>query len=230
MSSNGFGFPFRKDTIDTGQEERYADDIGIKERGDAYEHAQIGGPDLFVESDRHEAGHILTPNAPGESSVGPALFDLIRETRRAAEVSRFLVAEASNLLSNRRVVEKGQTNADAAGNLDVVMYSVPAGFELEVSRVVVESANSSPAVGYTNAAAWIAVIQGDRFALGSILDFLPNLPTAAGGFILPALFGQNNDEVGYVRGPNTVGLHITGGAPLANIMISFRLQGRLHAV
>lgn len=227
---NGYGFPTRAASLDTAQELKYAEDISIKERGDAYQRNQVGGSDKFLDSESHEAGSVPIPPYPGSESAGPALFDLIRETRRAAEVSRFLVQEASSLLARRRVVEKGQANADAAGNLDVVMYSVPAGFELEVSRVVVESANSSPAGGYTNAAAWIAVIQGDRFALGSILDFLPNLPTAAGGFILPAQFGSFNDEVGYVRGPNTVGLHITGGAPLANVMISFRLQGRLHAV
>lgn len=228
--SNGFGFPRRAKTIDVDQELAYAKDIGIKEPGDAYERSQVGGADNFENPVRHEGAYVGTPDFPGIESAGPSLFDLIRETTRAAEVSRYLVTEAASLLQKRRVVEKGQSTTDAAGNLDVVMYQVPVGFELELKRVVVESANSSPAGGYTNAAAWIAVIVGDRFGLGSILEFAPNPPTAAGGFILPWMFGQGNDDIGVIRGPQNIGLHITGGVALATVMVSFRLQGHLQAV
>lgn len=224
-----FGFPFRNARIDTQQDAEFIDAEKAK-GGDEYQRNEYGGSDNVRKPERSELGHVIQPPFPGDESAGPALFDLIRETRRAAEASRFLVTEASALLQRRRVVEKGQATVDAAGNLDVVMYQVPVGFELMLTRVVVESGNSSPAGGYTNAAAWIAVIVGDKFGLGSILEFAPNPPTAAGGFILPWMFGQGSDDIGFIRGPQNVGLHITGGVALASVMISFRLHGQLSAV
>lgn len=224
-----FGFPFRNSRIDTQQE--LALQEAEKARGkDEYERAEYGGTDNYLKPENPELGKVPIPPFPGSESVGPALFDLVRETRRAAEASRFLVQEAATLLQKRRIVEKGQATVDAAGNLDQVMYQVPVGFELLLERVIVESSNASPAVGYTNAAAWIAVIVGDKFGLGSILEFAPNPPVAAGGFILPWMFGQGSDEIGCIRGPQNIGLHITGGAPLASVMISFRLLGQLSAV
>lgn len=182
--------------------------------------------------DRNVPADVYEPPAPGEESAGPAMFDLVKETRRAQEVNRVLLDEASHLLARRRVVERTTGNTDANGLLDLPIYTVPGGFELAVTRYSVEDGVHTPAVPFTNAAAFLVLFVGRGSwqigNMGAVLDFIPN-PPAAGGAIIPAVVTDGVDQAGIVRGGETVSLHVNAPT-LINAAIFVRLQGILRAL
>jgi hypothetical protein len=161
------------------------------------------------------------PPHPGEESVGPNMYDLVIRTNRSIEVQNELLRSAIPMLNKRVVINYATGTTDGSGNLDLIMYRVPQGFQFITIRVVVEDATHSPGNPFTGAAAWIALIKGDKYAQGSIVDFLPNPPNA-NGVILPALFSDGVTEGPVFRGGESASIHINAGPPTTDIWARFQ--------
>lgn len=179
------------------------------------------------QKNRFEAATVTLPPEPGTEVAGPAMFDLVREIKHAQMVGQQLLKQADSLLDTRTIVQTANGTTTAAGLLDLLLYTVPGGFEFVVTRVNVEAVGFTPAVPYTNAAGWIALCRGDSFAVGSMLDFLPNPPLASGP-ILPAVMSDGGEQAGAIRGGEKVSLHIQSGPATVDIYV--RLQGIQKAV
>lgn len=162
---------------------------------------------------------------PGEEAIGPLMFNLVEESRRAREVHDKLLQAAIPLLDQRIIVERHAGNTDANGNLDLPLYRVPQGYQLVVTRCIIEDATHTPGAPFSAAGAWIALIDGDRFQPGSVKDFLPNPGNAAAVPLIPGLFSDGNTEAAVFRGGQIVSLHVVGTVTLANVDIFCTLQG-----
>lgn len=171
---------------------------------------------------REESG----PN-PGQEVVGPAFFDLVREVKLAQQVGEQLLRDAKSLMDKRSVIslETGQT--DGSGNIDLPLYVCPAGFEFVITRLSVEAIGFTPAVPFASATGWIAIIRGQAFGVGSIVDFLPN-PPLANAPILPAQFVDGPNNAAVFRSGERVSLHIANGP--VNTDIYARFQGFTQSV
>jgi hypothetical protein len=90
------------------------------------------------------------------------------------------------------------------------------------TRVNIEDGTHTPGAGFTAAGCWIALIRGDKWQPGSILDFLPN-PPANNGVILPCEFSDGPSEAGILRGGEVFSIHIASGPVSTDIWV--RLQG-----
>lgn len=163
---------------------------------------------------------------PGMEVVGPTMFNLVQETRRAIDIQSRLLQAAIPLLDNRRITDYATGQTDANGNLDLPMYRVPAGMQFVMTRLNVEDGTHTPGAGFTAAGCWIAVIRGDKFSPGSMVDFLPNPPNN-NGIIIPALFSDGNSEAAVYKGGEVITLHVVGTVTLANTDIWARFQGEL---
>ena len=183
----------------------------------------------FRDETRDVGSKVLTPPEPGIESAGPSLFHLVQRTHRSIEVQNELLKNAIPLLNKRTIVEYGTGTTDASGNADIVIYQVPAGMQLKITRVNIEDATHTPATPFTNAAGWLALIRGQKFAVGCILDFLPN-PGVASGAIIPGIMSDGSDESALLRGGEFITLHVVGTAALANTDIWVRLQGHEEPV
>lgn len=184
------------------------------------------------ETDAREAATVVEPPEPGSESVGPGMFDLVRELRRTSEVNRYLMEQAKGLNEDKPIVAKGNGTTTATGLLDLPIYLVPSGYELVVTRWNVEAVGFSPAAPYSNAAGFLALFAGLQFptalqGVGSMVDFLPN-PPASGGAILPASVTDGATQAGLFRGGEQVSLHVQTGP--ASTDIYMRLQGILRLV
>jgi hypothetical protein len=167
---------------------------------------------------------VLTPPPPGSESVGPALYDLVMRTNRALDVQGELLHEAIIAGKRRKVIENVTGQTDNNGNLDLKIFQVPQGYNFSAVRVNVEAAGFTPASPFSSAAAWIALIRGTAFTVGSILDFGPATPGSA---IIPCIFSTSDNHAPALNGGEILGLHITGAAGLANQDIWCRCQGWL---
>jgi hypothetical protein len=198
----------------------------IHESGGAPYYRQDGENDAtqFRNEDAQVPGKVGIPPPPGSDSVGPALFELVQETRRSREVSAELLRSATESFHKRSVIEATSGETDANGNLDLRLFQVPQGHQFTVTRVTIEAAGFTPAAPYGNAAAWIALIRGAIFASGSILDFGP---AASGGTILPSIFSSSDSHAPAINGGEILTLHLVGAVALANVGIWARCQGRL---
>lgn len=181
----------------------------------------------FRDADRQVIPAVERPPVPGEESVGPALYDLVRETRRAYEANSELLREAIHAGHKRNVIEATSGETDANGNLDLRLFQVPQGHHFTVTRVNVEAGLFTPASPFSAATAWIALIRGALFAQGSILDFGP---PASGGVILPSIFSTSDSHAPALNGGEILSLHIVGSITLANTGIWARCQGILTLI
>ncbi len=187
--------------------------------------AHPGAPDEFRDQNRPVAPAYERAPEPGPEVAGPAMFNLVQETRRALDVQSRLIVRAIPLLNNRIIVERHSVETDANGNADLVLYRVPQGMQFVVTRLIVENATNNAGTPFSAAGAWIALILGDRYQPGSIRDFAPNPANAGATPLLPWVFSDGNEEASVFRGGETVGLHIVGTATLANQDIWATLQG-----
>lgn len=178
----------------------------------------------FRNEESNVPGKVITPHEPGSESVGPALYDLIVETRRAFEVQSALFADAVRDSHIRNVIEATSGETDTNGNLDLRLFQVPQGHHFKATRVNIEAAGFTPASPFSNAAAWIALIRGAIFSPGSILDFGPS---SSGGSILPSIFSTSSNHAPALNGGEILTLHLVGSATLANVGIWARCQGVL---
>ncbi|MFI5419572.1 MAG: hypothetical protein ACHQ1H_01250 [Nitrososphaerales archaeon] len=180
---------------------------------------------------REQNSEVATPSRsapePGIESVGPAMIHLVEETHRAMAVQSQLILKAIPLLNNRLIVEKHAGQTDGAGNLDLVLYRVPQGFQFVTTRVTIEDATHNAGTPFSAAGAWIALISGDKFAAGSMRDMAPNPGNAGASPIIPFIFSDGSSEASIFRGGETVSLHVVGTATLANVDIFASLQGQL---
>jgi hypothetical protein len=168
--------------------------------------------------------NIQSPDAPppGEESVGPTMFDMVVELRRAQEVSKFLLSQAENLLKRKTVVAKATDSTDATGALQMAIYQVPQGFQFYLTRWNVEGGAFTPGAPFSSATANIQIINGRNFGVGAIMDFLPN-PPAANGNILPASNTDGLEAACLFRGGEWISLMIRSG-PVSTAIIA-RIQG-----
>lgn len=178
---------------------------------------------------RKENVKVYTPSRPapepGAESVGPALINLVHETRRAFEIENELLRDALKTLHDRPVSEGVSGQTDASGNLDLRLFVVPMGYNFFATRVNIEGGTFTPALPFANAAAWLALIRGQIFATGSVLDFGP---ATAGGTIIPSIFSTSRNHAPMLRGGEILTLHVVGSASLANTSIWARCQGFLE--
>lgn len=172
------------------------------------------------------AYHVDSSDAPppGTESVGPTMFDLVRDLTRAEAVNNVLMEQASRLLKTRTIVERTQGTTDGSGVADFPIYQVPNGYEVVVTRLNIDAVGFTPASPYTNAAGFLALYSGQKFSIngGQIVDFLPNPPVASGA-ILPASITNGVDQAGIFRGGEVISLRIQGGP--VTIPVWVRLQG-----
>lgn len=188
----------------------------------------------FVEHTASVGTHEPTQerDVPWESYIGPpeprgpALSDTGLGDARSdrAELARALAAVMAEAERARRKITEfaavtGQTNA--SGNLDLPIFYVPAGFECAVVRVNIEDATHTPASPFSAATAWLALIRGDHFGPGSILDFGP---ATVGTTIIPSIFSTSENHAPILRGGEILSLHVVGSATLANTPIFARAQ------
>jgi len=189
------------------------------------------GTHTSVEGYREENKEILTPSPPapppGEESVGPALINLVQETRRAREVQHELFTDFLRKIHKREVYEQVSGTTDASGNLDLPLFQCPQGYNFAATRVNIEGGAFTPASGFSNANAWLALIRGLKFGVGSILDFGP---AAAGGVIIPSIFSTSDSHAPRISGGEWITLHIVGTAGFANTSVWVRTQGRLESL
>jgi hypothetical protein len=180
------------------------------------------------ESYRKENTEIQTPSRPapppGEESVGPALIELVRQTKRAFELENELLRDALKSLDNRLVIEYASGSTDGSGNLDLKLFTVPMGYAFYATRINIEGGAFTPASPFSAATAWLALIRGTNFGVSSILDFGP---AAASGTIIPSIFSTSRNHAPALRGGEILTLHIVGSATLANTSIWARCQGFL---
>lgn len=155
------------------------------------------------------------------------MFDMVVEMRRAQEVSKFLLDQATNLLKRKTVVAKATDSTTAAGLLEMPIYQVPQGFQFYLTRWNVEGGAFTPGAPYTAATANLQIINGRNFGVGAIMDFLPN-PPAANGNILPASNTDGLEAACLFRGGEWVTLLIRSGP--ATTPIYARIQGIQEAV
>lgn len=194
---------------------RYAERRGVESPG-------INDGGAFRNENVQVPADSKTPPYPGSESAGPALYDLINRTTRALEIQTRLIHEAIPLLNSRHVVTYAAGQTDGSGNLDLVLYRVPQGMQFVCTRVNVEDGTHTPGNPFTSATGWIALIRGDKWQPGSIIDMWPNPPAGNANFI-PILFSDGNMEAGLFRGGETIGLHIASGPPTTDILV--RVQG-----
>lgn len=159
---------------------------------------------------------------PGEESVGPTMFDLVVELRRAREVSAVLMEQATNLLKRRTIVSKATGETNAAGSIDLPIYQVPQGYQLYVTRWNVEAVGFNSGAPFTSATASLFVFNGRNFGVGSMVDFLPN-PPAANGNILPATQSDGIASAALFRGGEWISVGIRNG-PVTTAIYA-RIQG-----
>lgn len=175
---------------------------------------------------RRENVEIETPSPrapePGAESVGPAIINLVQETMKAHMVQNELILDSLKHLRERPVSEGVSGQTDASGNLDLRLYVVPMGYIFYPTRVNIEGGAFTPASPFAAAAAWLALIRGQAFAPGSILDFGP---ASVGGTIIPSIFSTSRNHAPMLRGGEILTLHIVGGAGLASTSIWARCQG-----
>ena len=180
--------------------------------------------------------------SPGAESIGPTMFDLVRETQEAQNVERSLLNQLLELDRDRTIVSKAVGKSPATGfDFTFPIYRVPFGFELVITRINIEAAsvNSvfSPANPLTtNNASQAAIFEGDVYGMGnppssgigvrgggSTLYFIPE-PFDANGPMAPLLITNGQEEAALVKGGTTVSFW--GSLPLLqNITFWIRLQG-----
>lgn len=181
----------------------------------------------FRDENRQVPARVGTPPEPGSESAGPSMFHLVQETRRSLEVQNHLLKAAIPLMDQRIVVDYATGQTDGSGNLDLKIYQVPQGYQFITTRVNIEDGTHTPGNGFTAANCWMALIRGDKWQPGSIIDFVPNPPNAA-GVILPAQFSDGASEAGVFRGGEIIGLHISAGPATTDIWV--RIQGQLQSI
>jgi len=189
-----------------------------------YQRDGEGDRSQFRNEDTQVDPKVLTPPYPGSESVGPALYDLVMRTNRALDVQGELLHEAIIAGKRRKVIENVTGETDGSGNLDLKIFQVPQGYNFTATRVNVEAAGFTPASPFSNAAAWIALIRGTSFTVGSLLDFGPATPGSA---IIPSIFSTSDNHAPTLNGGEILTLHIVGAAGLANQDIWCRCQGWL---
>lgn len=171
--------------------------------------------------------HYEMPPEPGVESAGPALVNLVAKTHHAIDVQSRLILKAIPLLNSRTIIERVAGTTDANGNLDVILFRVPQGFQFFSQRIIVEDATHTPGAPFSAAGAWLGIISGDRFQPGSLKDMVPNPGNAGATPLIPAIFSDGNEEQALWRGGEQIGLHVVGTATLANVDIFATIQGKL---
>jgi hypothetical protein len=155
---------------------------------------------------------------------GPPLVNELFESMSPAERTAALVSLWQDNQLQKRVISDvfaitGQTNA--SGNVDIALYQVPMGFEAQFTRINIEAVGFTPAVPYTNAAAWAAIYRGLAFGNGAILDFAPASP---GGGIFPGVWTDSATQAIRLRGGEWLSFHLVGSASVAATAIYCRGQ------
>jgi hypothetical protein len=180
-------------------------------------------------NENNQLGPGATPNPPipGWESVGPAMQEFIARTNRALEVQGRLLQAAIPLMDKRIVVDYATGTTDGSGNLDLVIYRVPVGFQFITTRVNVEDGTHTPGAGFTGATSWIGLMRGDKWMPGSLVDFWP-VPAAGNAVIIPIQFTDGSSEAAVFRGGETIGLHIATGPVSSDIWV--RIQGLMEPI
>lgn len=137
-------------------------------------------------------------------------------------VSRLLAASARPRIS--RVYEAsvgGQTNA--SGHAQILLFQVPAGFDFQATRVVLDMAGFTPAA--PSATGYVEITDGQPGALGakaqvgSVRDFAP---TAAGGAVFPQVSVDGEDSGAVYRGGSSVWANMVGCTASRQVAVYIR--------
>lgn len=142
-----------------------------------------------------------------------------------AELDFLTPSEAVELMRNfeqrvtyrtARANASGKTDASGAITLDV--YTVPPGFELELGRVNVDADSATPAVPFSGAGAFVALLRGAfRVDWSSLVAGAGSLPfkTSYSGVNAPLYRNGEKVLVQLVAGPASTG-------------VTVEIQGRLR--
>lgn len=198
-------------------------------------------------NDRTLGGHWLSPViaddlAPGQPPhpsqgvEGPPLaLPLQQWEQHLAEIRQLGRAAALNGFDFTAGTATGAT--DSSGNAVIGLYQVAAGVEAWLTRLVVNArvaasnAIYTPAVPYSNAAAYLALYQAASPAVNDIGDagLLDFAPPTAGGPIFPGLFTDNSMQAAFVRGPAWYVLRVVSGPASSSVTCRYQLALRRAA-
>lgn len=182
------------------------------------------------ERDVAEQVAYIGPSQPrGPALVNELIGQMSPEERHATLIA--LWRETNVAKRKLSTIQQVSANTDGSGNLDLLIFQVPMGYELTVTRVNLEAINGStgasftPAAPFSAATAWLALYRGERFQFGSVLDFGP---PSAGGTIFPSVFTDSDTQAIRLRGGEFLSLHVVGSGTLANAPVAARMQGLLQ--
>lgn len=148
-----------------------------------------------------------TKVVPGAELEIPSAEDI-------AAAIRPLLAEPE--LRTMRGAKSGAT--DSAGALsDLIVYTVPPGWDFSLNRLLIEADGYTPAAPWVNAAGYIQLVRS-----GEVVDFVTLGGAVAGG--IPMLLADSDDTAHLFRNGQTVGLRIVGGP--TSTVITAKFQGR----
>jgi len=129
---------------------------------------------------------VRVPPAPGEESAGPALTDLVRETRRAATALEALYRQARYEAGERLYPVMVPFATDGNGDAAIKVFEVPQGATGYLMQLALDQAGVTPAAPNTSASLWHAIYAGPQGtltqaqvrAVGALLDCSPLTPAA----------------------------------------------------
>lgn len=136
------------------------------------------------EAEHEVPGRVRRPPAPGEISAGPALTELVVETRRAAVAIEQLTRAARAEAHVREYQLRGSFNTDANGDGGARLFEVPQGATGYLVWLALDQVGVSPAGPDTSADLWHALYSGAGasaaavIAVGNLLDCQPLTPAA----------------------------------------------------
>jgi len=138
----------------------------------------------------------------------------------AEELARTFTPEAE-LPVIVRPEEEGETTAAGAVTIDV--YTVPAGYDFSLTRLIIEAAGFTPAAPFTGAGAYIAVRRSSV-----LIDFasLIAVEPSGGGKSLPALFTYSVTSGFSLRNKEVLQVELVAGP--ASTRILARAEGFLR--
>lgn len=162
-----------------------------------------------------------TPTAP--PAQGPSYVSPLEERIEHVHALIARMLEQQSHAGREELYTATQTgNTDASGDLTLSVFKVPSGFTFALHRTIIESAAYTPAVPYSNAAAYLTVNRGQP-GPGSLRDFGP---ASAGGPLIPGLLTDPSRSGAVFQSGEEVVIFLNAGP--ATTAVAITIQGYLN--
>lgn len=175
-------------------------------------------------------GRAMTPPAPGQETIGPALVDLVAELRQVVSLERVLAARAARDAIEDIYTGMVQGATDANGDAALKLFEVPQGAKGYLTLATVDMAGVTPASPDTNANLWHGIYgssaadptaaQADQ--VGGLLDAMPNSPSVDA--MIPFNYAYGNRETApCIMGPQAFYFVIDAATATRQIAVRFNV-------